>query len=204
MGNRFASGKWAIAQCDRCDGRYKLKELRREVIKGKNYELLVCKECWDPDQPQLQDVVIADELTEFNIADPATAWWMPWGESHDTELLYGRTPLTELSTAHTPLTIRTKDHLHVEIHEAALVDFAGMYLQRSDEQHLRAHLVPASEGWAARRAAPGCANCRAARLILAALSRARSTSWKSRSPVNSESSSTYAAPAVANACALWS
>jgi len=37
MGNRFASGKWAIAQCDRCDVRYKLKELRREVIKGKNY-----------------------------------------------------------------------------------------------------------------------------------------------------------------------
>jgi hypothetical protein len=54
MGNRFASGKWAIAQCDRCDGRFKLKELRREIIKTKNYELLVCKECWDPDQPQLQ------------------------------------------------------------------------------------------------------------------------------------------------------
>jgi len=54
MGNRFASGKWAIAQCDRCDQRYKLKELRREVIKTKNYELLVCPECWDPDQPQLQ------------------------------------------------------------------------------------------------------------------------------------------------------
>ena len=53
MGNRFASGKWAIAQCDRCDGRYKLKDLRREVIKGRNYELLVCQECWDPDQPQL-------------------------------------------------------------------------------------------------------------------------------------------------------
>jgi hypothetical protein len=54
MGNRFASGKWAIAQCDRCDGRYKLKQLRREIIKTKNYELLVCPECWDPDQPQLQ------------------------------------------------------------------------------------------------------------------------------------------------------
>lgn len=63
MGNRFASGKWAIAQCDRCDGRYKLKELRREVIKGKNYELLVCKECWDPDQPQLH-------LGEFPVDDP--------------------------------------------------------------------------------------------------------------------------------------
>jgi len=54
MGNRFASGKYAIAQCDRCDQRFKLKVLRREVIKTKNYELLVCPECWDPDQPQLQ------------------------------------------------------------------------------------------------------------------------------------------------------
>jgi hypothetical protein len=54
MGNRFASGKYAIAQCDRCDQRYMLKELRREVVKTKNYELLVCPECWDPDQPQLQ------------------------------------------------------------------------------------------------------------------------------------------------------
>ena len=54
MGNRFASGKWAIAQCDRCDQRYKLKELKREIIKTKNYDLLVCPECWDPDQPQLQ------------------------------------------------------------------------------------------------------------------------------------------------------
>ena len=54
MGNRFASGKYSIAQCDRCDGRYLLKQLRREVIKTKNYELLVCPSCWDPDQPQLQ------------------------------------------------------------------------------------------------------------------------------------------------------
>jgi hypothetical protein len=54
MANRFASGKNAIAQCDRCDQRFKLKVLKREVIKTKNYELLVCPECWDPDQPQLQ------------------------------------------------------------------------------------------------------------------------------------------------------
>ena len=54
MGNRFASGKWAIAECDRCGQRYKLKELRKEIIKTKNYNLLVCQECWDPDHPQLQ------------------------------------------------------------------------------------------------------------------------------------------------------
>jgi hypothetical protein len=31
-----------------------LKLLRKEIIKTKNYNLLVCPECWDPDQPQLQ------------------------------------------------------------------------------------------------------------------------------------------------------
>jgi hypothetical protein len=54
MGNRFASGKYAIAQCDRCNFRFKLKVLRKEIIKTKNYDLLVCPQCWDPDQPQLQ------------------------------------------------------------------------------------------------------------------------------------------------------
>ncbi len=54
MGNRFASGKKAIAECDRCGQRFKLKLLKKEVIKTKTYNLLVCSECWDPDQPQLQ------------------------------------------------------------------------------------------------------------------------------------------------------
>ena len=54
MGNRFASGKNAIAECDRCGFRYKLTVLRKEIIKTKTYNLLVCPTCWDPDQPQLQ------------------------------------------------------------------------------------------------------------------------------------------------------
>jgi len=52
--NRFASGKLAISQCDRCNFRYKLKELKIEIIKTKPYQIRVCKQCWDPDQPQLQ------------------------------------------------------------------------------------------------------------------------------------------------------
>ena len=63
MPNKFASGKHSIAQCDRCDQRFKLGQLRREVIKGRNYELLVCRECWDPDHPQLH-------LGEFPVDDP--------------------------------------------------------------------------------------------------------------------------------------
>ncbi len=54
MPNRFASGKFAISQCDRCGFRYKLKQLRRLVIKTKNVNILVCPSCWEPDQPQLQ------------------------------------------------------------------------------------------------------------------------------------------------------
>lgn len=54
MGNRFSSGKNSIAECDRCGFRFKLKDLKREVVKTKNYELLVCGPCWDPDHPQLQ------------------------------------------------------------------------------------------------------------------------------------------------------
>ena len=54
MGNKFASGKHAIAECDRCGQQFRLKQLKYEVIKTKLYKLKVCSECWDPDQPQLQ------------------------------------------------------------------------------------------------------------------------------------------------------
>lgn len=54
MPNRFASGKYSIAECDRCGQRFKLKELRKQVLKTKIYNIKVCSSCWDPDQPQLQ------------------------------------------------------------------------------------------------------------------------------------------------------
>ena len=63
MGNRFASGKIAIAECDRCGQRYKLKQLKTEIVKQRKYELLVCPECWDPDHPQLM-------LGSFPVDDP--------------------------------------------------------------------------------------------------------------------------------------
>lgn len=63
MGNRFASGKRAIAMCDRCGQQFLLKRLKTEVIKQRKYDLLVCPECWDPDQPQLM-------LGTFPVDDP--------------------------------------------------------------------------------------------------------------------------------------
>ena len=53
MPSKFASAKNSIAQCDRCGFRFKLKQLKTLVIKTKNVNILVCPECWEPDQPQL-------------------------------------------------------------------------------------------------------------------------------------------------------
>jgi hypothetical protein len=63
MPTNYASAKNSIAQCDRCGFRYKLKELKRLVIKTKNVNILVCHECWEPDQPQLL-------LGMFPVQDP--------------------------------------------------------------------------------------------------------------------------------------
>jgi hypothetical protein len=53
MATQYASGKYAIAECDRCGQRYKLSQLKKEIIKTKLYQIKVCPSCWDPDQPQL-------------------------------------------------------------------------------------------------------------------------------------------------------
>ena len=83
-----------------------------------------------PQQEALKEVKIGEELTEFNIAGAATTWWIPAGEWNREEYLYHRTPLREVGYAQTPLTLRTGTGLHVSIHEAALVNYAGMNLTR--------------------------------------------------------------------------
>ena len=54
MPTKYASGKHAIAECDRCGQRYKLTQLKKLTIKTKMVSIKVCPECWEPDQPQLQ------------------------------------------------------------------------------------------------------------------------------------------------------
>ena len=54
MTTQFASGRFAIAECDRCGFRYKLVTLKKLTIKTKNVSIKVCPECWEMDQPQLQ------------------------------------------------------------------------------------------------------------------------------------------------------
>ena len=64
MGVPFASGKHSIAECDRCGFRYKLTQLKILVIKTKNVSIKVCPECWEPDQPQLQLGMWANQVVD--------------------------------------------------------------------------------------------------------------------------------------------
>lgn len=63
MSSKFASGKHAIANCDRCGFKFKLKQLRSLVIKTKQVSIKVCSECWEADHPQLQ-------LGMYPVSDP--------------------------------------------------------------------------------------------------------------------------------------
>ncbi|NNC53218.1 MAG: glycoside hydrolase family 97 protein [Erythrobacter sp.] len=99
-----------------------------------------------PDNPQQRFYNIADELTEFNIASDGTAWSIPAGDWNRYEYLYEKTPISALSTVHTPVTMVLQNGTHLSFHEAALVDYAGMWLKRINGTRLRAQLAPSPRG----------------------------------------------------------
>ena len=99
-----------------------------------------------PQQPNLTTARIVEELTEFDLAQPGTAWWIPGGEWNRYEYLYNRTSIEGVGQAHTPITFRTDAGLHLSIHEAALVDYAGMWLRRVEGQRFKARLSPSGTG----------------------------------------------------------
>ena len=113
-----------------------------------------------PEQPGLRDFAITDELTEFAFADDARAWWIPANRPKPDryELLYSCSPVSTLDTVQTPLTLETRDGLYVVIHEANLVDYAGLHLAGKGFGHenrtLQAALAPYADGVKVRGRTP--------------------------------------------------
>jgi alpha-glucosidase len=97
-----------------------------------------------PDQPNMKNTNIAEELTEFAFASDGTAWWKPAFLWNREEYLYNKTPLSAVGTADTPVTIKLSDGTHVALHEASLVDYSGMAVARTEGNTLRAALHPGS------------------------------------------------------------
>ncbi|WP_294200827.1 glycoside hydrolase family 97 protein [uncultured Sphingomonas sp.] len=97
-----------------------------------------------PEQQAMPHANIAEELTEFNIAQNGTAWWKPAFLWNREEYLYNRTPITAVGTAATPITMKLDDGTHIAIHEAALVDYASMAMMKTEGNSFKAVLTPGS------------------------------------------------------------
>ncbi len=143
-------------------------ELRVKVAEtaGQQRELWVVVRVFDdglgfryelPAQPYLGAFEIMDELTEFAMAEDMKAWWIPADvPSPDrAEMLFSSGPVSKLRLVHTPLTLQGSSGLQAVIHEADLVDYAGMYLQgRSESRTLTASLAKWKDGAAVKGRTP--------------------------------------------------
>ena len=90
---------------------------------------------------------IKDELTEFNLAEDFTTWWIP-ADFDSYELLYHQTPASQMQAVNTPITMKADDGIHISIHEAALTDYAEMTIKQNANMPLsfECDLVPWPDG----------------------------------------------------------
>jgi alpha-glucosidase len=112
-----------------------------------------------PEQSGLDSFAISDELTEFDLADNARAWWIPsnWPRMDRSEMLYSSGPVSLLDSVQTPLTMEFRDgRTFMVIHEANLVDYARMFLKgkRTESRLLTAALAPMADGVKVRGRTP--------------------------------------------------
>lgn len=100
-----------------------------------------------PAQSNLNDFVIMDELTEFALTADHTAWWIPaFTDDMDSECPVSKTKVSEIKAKiHTPVTLEAKG-LYLSIHEAALIDYAGMTLANNGNNMFKCDLVPWANG----------------------------------------------------------
>lgn len=81
-----------------------------------------------PEQKNLEEFQIIDELTEFAMPVDAQAWSQPTNGTTYYEALYTREPLSRKDTVSTPIAIEMSPTLYMAIHEANLTDYASLNL----------------------------------------------------------------------------
>ena len=118
-----------------------------------------------PTQKELTYFVIAEENTQFAMTGDHTAWWIP-GDYDTQEYDYNESKLSEIrglmkqsmtdnvsqfvfspTGVQTALMMKTKDGLYINLHEAALVDYALMNLNLDDKSFIfQSWLTPDAKG----------------------------------------------------------
>ena len=119
-----------------------------------------------PEQKNMTYFVIKEELTGFAMTGDHTAWWIP-GDYDTQEYEYVESRLSEIpqrmqsaicgNSSQTPfsmtgvqtsLQMKTDEGLYINIHEAALVDYACMHLDYNPATRtFLSHLTPDAQGW---------------------------------------------------------
>lgn len=112
-----------------------------------------------PLQRKMNYLTVKDEVTEFNLTGNHKAFCIP-GDYDTNEFAYTTAPLSEIAvdmekriakksyeskaegglTVQTPLMMKSEDGIYLNIHEAALVDYAGMLLNVDDKQLSLIHI----------------------------------------------------------------
>ncbi|WP_051397722.1 glycoside hydrolase family 97 protein [Runella limosa] len=119
-----------------------------------------------PKQEHLNHFVVADELTQINLAGDYKAFWIP-GDYDTNEYLYNTTPLSQVDAVaaaaketdialksvigpnviQVPLMLKTPTGMYINLHEAALVNYPVMHLALDKKTFtLTSHLVPDAVG----------------------------------------------------------
>ena len=106
-----------------------------------------------PQQPNLKDFQIMDELTEFNLPWDAQAWSQKTNGTNYYEAVYTREPISQKDTVSTPVTMEVNDSLYLAIHEANLTDYASINLTPRGTRLLTA-LTPWQSGVKVYASAP--------------------------------------------------
>ena len=99
-----------------------------------------------PAQPEMENMVVADELTEFSVDTNSRSWSIPAYQPDRYEYDYVEHPVYTLTdSVHTPITIQTPVGHYISIHEAALYNYGSMTLKLNDSS-LKSDITPLSDG----------------------------------------------------------
>jgi len=118
-----------------------------------------------PEQKNIKNYDLMDEVTQFNVSKNDSAWWQPAFSYRRYEFLYANTTVDQISkkkysdlvedisfdtlginAAQTPLTIKKNNGLFISIHEANLVNYSSMTVSPKGEGLLKVELYPWSDG----------------------------------------------------------
>ena len=96
----FASSRKAIAECDICGFRFKLRELRNIITRGRDTNIKACPQCFSPDHPQNKQGLypvrdpqaIRDPRPDFAGRSSSRNIQWGWDPVGDAKNIYGLSP----------------------------------------------------------------------------------------------------------------